>query len=335
MPSSFRYSAAETVFLVLSLICIRPIAAVPSDDDKTDAEKRLHVAQQLTDIRESGSQPFRLSATVKLFDERGRKQEGSYELDWENPTQWKDELKLSNFSQFRLVNGGRLFLSRNPSSLSMEVFRLLKLLEFPTQIRSFPDLTISKPKAGKNAVHENGIEFLFENKVLKTIYLDDTSSVPIRIDTPKNDAVYLLQDYRAFGDHQFPRTLTEQKLGKPFLEVEIQQLVTSSFSQDSFFPPTDSPSFQWCPSPTPANLWPDHVAVPIPVPLRNRDMMNRRVVIYGMMGPDAQWHNVTVVKSGGKEVDSYWTSVMVREHFTPASCGNEPVMQESVQEFGR
>jgi len=73
--------------------------------------------------------------------------------------------------------------------------------------------------------------------------------------------------------------------------------------------------------------------VPIPWPLRG-EPIRRPVVIYGIMGPDGQWHNVTVVKSGGKEVDSFWTSVMVSQGFTPAMCGTEPVMREVVQEFG-
>ena len=98
-----------------------------ADGDKTEPEKRLQAAQQLTDIRESSSQPFRLSATVQLFEESGHAQKGTYELAWENPTQWKDELKLPDFSQSRLISGERLFLSRKPRPLSIELSRLLLL----------------------------------------------------------------------------------------------------------------------------------------------------------------------------------------------------------------
>jgi hypothetical protein len=54
--------------------------AVLADGDKTEPEKRLQMAQQLTDIRENTSQPFRLSGTVQLFDERGHAQKDTYEL---------------------------------------------------------------------------------------------------------------------------------------------------------------------------------------------------------------------------------------------------------------
>jgi hypothetical protein len=321
-------SAAAVASLILSLICIRPVEAVPADDDKTETEKRLLMAQQLTNIRESGSQPFRLSAKVQLFDKRGDMKQGTYELVWESPTQWKDELKLADFSQIRLVSGERLFLSRNPSRLSMEVFRLLRLLEFPILVIPLPSESVSRQKKG------DGFEFRVGNEVQRTLYLDGASSVPVRIESHKNGVVYLFQSYNLFGERQFPRILTEQKLGKPFLEVQVQQLAIASFSPSSFAPPADAPSFRWCPSPTPAKFLPDNSVIPIPWPLRG-GALDRPVILYGIMGADGQWHNVTVVKSGGKEVDSYWTSFIVREHFIPAMCGNEPVMQESVQQFGR
>jgi len=53
-----------------------------------------------------------------------------------------------------------------------------------------------------------------------------------------------------------------------------------------------------------------------------------------VVGTDGEWHNLAVVKSGGKEVDKYWMEVMRQQRFSPASCGNIPVLHESVMEFG-
>jgi len=330
MHTSFTTKAA---CLFLALICFRPIKVVLADGNKAEAEKRLQMAQQLTDIRESNSQPFRLSAIVQLFDESGRAQKGTYELAWEKSTQWKDELKFPDFSQSRLVNGERLFISRNPNSLSIAVFRLLRLLEFPNLVRQLPGETLFEHrKAGKNTGREISIDFLFHNRVLKTLYLDADSSVPTRIDTSNKGLVYVFQNYSVFGGYQFPRVLIAQRLGKALLEVQVQELISTSFTQDSFAPP-DGPSFRWCPNPTPVKMKSGEGYLSIPWPLRG-EPIRRPVAIYGIMGPDGQWHNVTVVKSGGKEVDSFWTSFMISQGFTPAMCGTEPVMQEIVEEFG-
>jgi len=62
--------------------------------------------------------------------------------------------------------------------------------------------------------------------------------------------------------------------------------------------------------------------------------MKRPVAIYGVEGTDGKWHNLAVVKSGGKEVDEYWMDVMRQQRFSPASCGDIPVVHESVMEFG-
>lgn len=323
--------AVVIAYLFLSLVHPRSTEAVPGHDDKSETEKRLQTAQELTDIRASGSQPFRLSASIKLFDERGQAQQGTYQLAWEDRTRWKDELKLPDFSQFRLANGDKLFIGRNPSSLSMEVFRLLRDLAFPILVVPFSDEKASKQKeTDTRDGHEIRIEVRFRNKVQRIVYLDAATLVPTRIDSNKSGTVFLFQGYSPFGNHQFPRILVEQKLGKPFIEIQVQELVAASFGQDSFTPPSDALSIRWCPDPVPPRILPDS-GTNIPQPLR--DSLKRHVVIYGVMGADGKWHNVVVVKSGGREADSFWTSVLLREQFSPAMCGSEAVVQEVVREF--
>ena len=324
--------AVAIAYLFLSLVHPRSTQAGPGHDDKSETEKRLHTAQELTDIRASGSQPFRLSASIKLFDERGQAQQGTYQLAWEDRTRWKDELKLPDFSQFRLANGDKLFIGRNPrSSLSMEVFRLIRLLAFPILVDPFTDEKVSKRKeTDTRDGHEICIEVRFRNKVQRIVYLDAVALVPTRIDSNKNGTVFLFQGYSPFGSHQFPNTLVEQKLSKPFIEIQVQELVAASFGQDSFTPPSDAHSIRWCPDPVPVKMLSDNGTN---IPQSLRDSLKRHVVIYGVMGADGKWHNVVVVKSGGREADSFWTNVLLREQFSPAMCGSEAVVQEVVREF--
>jgi hypothetical protein len=115
------------------------------NDERSSVEELLQRVQASTDVRTSGSQPFRMKAIVKFFDESGQTRDGTYELLWQTPTLWRDELKFADFSQVRLASGEKLFVSRNPKALSLEVFHLLSLLEFPKSVRlALQGTTLSK-----------------------------------------------------------------------------------------------------------------------------------------------------------------------------------------------
>jgi hypothetical protein len=52
--------------------------------------------------------------------------------------------------------------------------------------------------------------------------------------------------------------------------------------------------------------------------------------IYGIIATDDLWHNLTVLKSAGESVDSYFLNQLTTQKFRPAQCGNTPVEFENV-----
>jgi hypothetical protein len=113
----------------------------------------------------------------------------------------------------------------------------------------------------------------------------------------------------------------------------VQELTEATVDDSKFAPSPNARWYSWCPHPKAMTSLDTGKVFPIPWALRG-DAIKRPVAIYGVVGTDGEWHNLAVVKSGGKEVDEYWMEVMRQQRFSPASCGNIPVLHESVMEFG-
>src|SRR5208282_1182613 len=140
--------------------------------------------------------------------------------------------------------------------------------------------------------------------------------------------VYKFEQYRAFGGRQFPRVLTEVNPDKPPIRVQVQELIEVSPDASQLAPPEDASSMPWCSNPTPARLLTPAKALFIP----NSGLPPRPGAIYGIIGPDGHWHNLSVVKSAGKDLDILVMKWMGDEVYSPAGCGGGPAPQEEVRE---
>jgi hypothetical protein len=322
---------------LLVFSCSLLAVARPQKDEGDEAEKLLTQAEELTDIRSPGSHSFHLTATVRIFSEKGQTQEATYDLRWKAPTAWRDELRSADFSQVRVANDDKLFVKRKPTSLTLEMFQLLKLLEFPDVIRFSPEaagkkLEIKASRGSRKRVLEIAYPGYAAEKVL---LLDSEAPLPERLEYKRNKHfAYEFRDFVEFSGHQFPRNLIQLDSDKPQLEVKVQELTESTVDPPSLIPAPGTPWFHWCQHPEHAKRTNDYhnKVYSIPWPLRN-GAMERPVAIYGIIGIDGHLHDLEIVKSAGKETNSFWMGILAQERYSPATCGTNPVAQEFVRKF--
>jgi hypothetical protein len=315
--------------------------------NSADAEKLLREAEEISDIRSSGTPSFRLAALVQTPGEKGGAIEGTYTLLWKSPTLWRDEIKFPDYSQVRVARLDRLFISRNPPNASMDVFRLLRLLEFP------PFLSSSEPAKEKklqekikDGQRERVIEVTRAGRSWEKIYLDGAAPIPLMIEFKGAqygsrypykdfDVKYGFEDYVEFHGHQVPRMVSQRVWDVLKYKIQVQELADATLDESDFDPPSDAKWIRWCPHPTPPKpkLLPRIIPNSAFPPQFRTGGPPSDVVIYGIIGTDGQWHNLAPVKSEGKVVDSFWIHELLRESFSPALCGEVPVESEALMEF--
>jgi len=323
---------------VLLILCFSgPFSSevIAATDNQPEAEKLLREAEEFTDIRATGSRAFHMLARVKVFNEKSQAMEGTYSLAWKGPTNWQDKLQLGTFSQERTAVVDKLFVSRSIMSLTPEISRLLKLLDFPNLLRFSPDAKAQKLRDRvRNGTRERLIEIALPGRsAWKTIVLEEATATPTEIEYKGSHYGYRFENYESFDGHQFPHLLVEFDSDKRLTQIEVQELTEATTDDSTIAPSPNALWYLWCPHPKPMTSLDPGKVFPIPWPLRG-GALNRPVAIYGIVGTDGKWNNLAVVKSGGNEADEYWLDVMRQQRFSPARCGDIPVVSESVVDFG-
>jgi hypothetical protein len=265
-----------------------------------------------------------------VFDKEGRATEGTYGLVWKAPADWQDKFRLGDFSQERTAVGDKFYVSRITPSITYEVFQLLKLLDFPMNLRFNPEAVVQKSKEQiRNGLRVRTIELALPGiSPWKTIFLDETSPTPTRAEYNHGALEWEFGNYASFHGHEFPHLLTEFDSHKTLIEVRVQELTEASTNDFSIAPSPEARWYRWCPHPKPPKLLESNNVRPglFLGPLNPHGA----VAIYGVIGPDGKWHNLTVVKSGDKERDENLMKILRAERYSTATCEEVPVLEESV-----
>ena len=314
----------------------------------------LQQARQLTDIRSGDVPSFRLTARIETFDEKGTKREGTFTLLWNSPTMWREEIAFPGSSQVRLARINKLLISRNPSTPSEEVYSVVNLMAFPSLLQmNVRDQLQKLRETTKDGSRERRVDITIGSQLWKKVYFDGSALVPNRIEykgaadgmrnaysnfrTPAPavfDVEFQFGDYMEFHGLQFPRTLRRLDSHVLKVQVQVQEWIAATYGESDFVPPDDSHWIRWCPQMEPPRLRTQLIMInPVFPPQLRTGGPPSRVVIYGIIGTDGEWHNVEPVKSAGAMVDSFWMGLMRKQRFTPAQCGETPVESETMIEF--
>jgi hypothetical protein len=189
-----------TLFVAFSLCA--PIAGLMlqarNQPALQNAGELLQQAMRLTDIRSSDVPSFRLAAQVEAYNEKGKKEEGTYTLLWNSPTIWREEIALPGYSQTRIARTNKLLISRTPSQPSEQIYRVGKLLDFPSFLRpGIRDQLRPLQEKIRGGSHEKWVEIAIGRDPWKKIYFSESSPVPTRIEY-KGAALGMRYPYKEF-----------------------------------------------------------------------------------------------------------------------------------------
>jgi hypothetical protein len=341
-------------FLVLCSCCLFVASSFPAfhdNDGRTVPQTATDIllqAERLTDIRSGDALSFRLNADVEAYDDKGKQIDGKYFLLWNSPTIWREEIVFGDRSEVRLARMDKLLISRKPPSPSEQIYRIARLMDFPSllslrnrdQIEGMRERTKDGQQEKEIAINVLG------DRPWKKVYLDGSALVPLSIEYKGAalgahypykdfDLKFQFADYMKFQDLQFPRTLRRFDSSVLKDQVVVKEWSEAKFGESDFVPPDDSHWIRWCPhaqQPQLESRFVDRLNNALPPQLRTGGPPSR-VIIYGVVGTDGLWHNLEAVKSEGSMVDSFWMNHMRRQKFTPAKCGDTPVEYETMTEF--
>jgi hypothetical protein len=322
--------------LVVNVVLAAATHASRTSISKEEAKALIDKALQMTEIRTSGSPPFRLRAQLHLSALMGPDLWGTYLLEWAAPDRFYERISFASFEESQIALGDRLWRQRSLPYIPYSVWQMESL------IRPDPELQVGD----KNKVHKirevkkDGIHLLCIETSYKgtpkEVCLDPTSGAPLRIAIPDLSLTYEFSDYASIGARVFARQRRLFVGRKLVLEVRVDVIETvPSFPPERFTPPpADAQTEAWCPDPKPAELlkgadWPPFYGAPGRALARPRGLL----AVSGVIRRDGRLHNLTVVAPLDKTYDEYVLKNLEHFRYRPASCGAVPIETDYIWEM--
>jgi hypothetical protein len=330
--TSFRF----LFVLLFQLTFILPAAAADRAQKQEEATQFVKEVQARSDIRSTGSAPFRLVAQVKLSALGLRKQpsDGTISITWQSPGEWREEIVFPGYSEVRVASQGKLWMARNMALEPLRIYQLHQLMDIRSQwtLHEGESVRDKKRKKEKGSVM-SCVELDGEKETKRELCADEQLLLPLRnkpLSSP-NPMIpaYEYRDYAPWGDKQYPRLMRVSEDTHLAVEIEVQEL-TSSPKPDAelFAPPAQAIESDWCENIEPAKLT-DNPAPSYPESARVNKQQGF-VSLYALIGKDGVPHNLTPVRPEGAAFDDASISAIAHWRYRPAMCGSNPIPFETI-----
>lgn len=344
MRARIGTAAAQMICLAVGL-CAAPATAQtqqPQQSDVQALQKKLptlpkadpdaaalvtEAAQRMT-LEAPGATPFRLLAHMLARDLAHPPTEGTFELIWASPEEWREELTLPDFHQVRVFHKDTLWTKRNVPYLPFAADRVIHLMRhrepFAAYLDRLPLAPIEQRKTRTGMERCVGLQ-VGTSADWERCYAGGT---PDLLRFRANDGVVGLDfaDYVAFGAKRVARKMVIVERGVPIVEAHIEELrewnAEDATRAAAFSPPEGATPRRWCANPTPAS----RLAVTAFVP--GRIARTRPAVVYGVIGTDGAWREFRVLESGDTPEAQDEIEGLRNAHWTPATCNGSPVETE-------
>jgi TonB family protein len=315
-----------------------PYLAASDDSAKQqEAVKKIEQAAANADIFELPS--FLMKATVQI-ETQGKLVDGSYQLLWNGPDQWREEIHFPGYVEVQVGGKGSVWIQRSTDFYPLRISDLHAALGFGSGgldsnlgragslIRSSvgPKDKIKKVRERKDhGNRETCVEYEHESQYSWEICVNDSTSTLVR-----SPLSFIDKDIQPMsGGKVYPRFLSYVEDGKTLATAAVTEFtIPSQFLLDAFTPPAGISPQAGCMNPTPS------VLVKKRAPEYPQSAKQQRV--QGVVALDV-WIGVDGVPRIGKVVnhaspDMEQSSMdAVKDwRYEPATCNGKPVEVETV-----
>jgi TonB family protein len=252
-------------------------------------------------------------------------------LKWEAKDRWWRKVVMGNYGQIEVRNGERLFIRRTKGFTPLRVQQLINLLAFPerweepiatkqkNQVENGVDSScITVEKTGsKSGPHEVCI-----GAASGEIVSDEWQDLPGVIDREQ------FADNFDFGGRRFPRKIQLREDASMVLTANVTSLKAIAFDEELLVPPQGAIERRKCAGRTdPALL--NKVKISYPRWAKQDGTVGDTIASLTIRA-DGTIQNIQLISRAGQAMDEAALKDMKTWRFTPAMCGNEPVVSDIV-----
>jgi TonB family protein len=320
------------IYLFVLIVSFRQCLDASDTVNQQEAIARLQLAVSKTNIFELPS--FAMEADVEI-EEHGKLVDGTYELLWNGPEQWREGIRIPGYSEVQTGGKGTVWIQRSTDFIPVPIYALRQALGFgpsgaSPQSTSLVQLALSPRDMIKTTKKrkEHGDELTCyeiegEQKHLSEICVNDDSDTIARPSFMFTDS-----NFQAVGGKIFPRVLIlngDEVVSK----INVRELASpAQFPPDTFTPPTGVSPKAGCMNPS----LPHMVKRQQPeYPESARRQYRQGTVSFDVLiGKDGVPQFRKLIESAGTDLDDSSKRALSRWRYDPAMCNGQPVEIETV-----
>jgi TonB family protein len=316
-----------------------PYVAASDTAKQQEAVSKIEQAAERANIFELPS--FLMKANVQI-EYQGKFVDGSYQLLWNGPEQWREEIHFPGYTEVQVGGKGTIWIQRNTDFYPLRISDLRAALGFGSEgadsnlggTRSLmrsnvsPKDKIKKVRERKeHGAQETCVEYERQSQHSWEICVNDNTNTLVR-----GSRSFVDKDIQSMaGGKAYPRSLSYSEEGKTLAKAEIIEFTApGQFSSDSFAPPSGILPQPGCMNPTPAVLVKKR-APEYPQSAKQQRIQGL-VALDARIGVDGVPKIGKVVASASPELDQSSINALQEWRYEPPTCNGKPVEVEVVLE---
>jgi TonB family protein len=308
------------------------LAGASDNVNRHEAVTRLEQAVSKTNIFELPS--FLMRADIQI-EENGKLVDGTYELLWNGPDQWREGIRVPGYTEVQIGDKGTVWVKRSTDFIPVPVYNLHQALGFGSttgvpqsmslvQPALSPKDTIKKEHERKDHGEKlSCFEIDHGNNLSSEVCINDASGIIVR------SSLFSDGDLQPVGTKVFPRVLILHHGSHVLAKVTVSKLASPvQFPPDAFAPPSGITPQAGCMNP----IAPRAADKPSPVyPRSARQEHHQGTVSFEVsIGKDGVPQLRRLLESAGSDLDDSTKRAISRWRYDPAMCGGQPVEIETV-----
>jgi TonB family protein len=317
-------------------VCLPPWAFSSDASKQQEGLKAIEDAVAHTNIFELSSFRFKANVQVEI---QGKHTEGIYQLLWNGPEQWREEIHLPQYDEIKVGEKERVWTQRSTDFLPLRIHDLRTALGFGpgslglggswaslVQPGVTPKDSVKKVEK-RNVGGEAQTCVVYEDRAKRhqEICVDDQTNMIVR-----DAQSFLDRDIQPVGGGKvYPRVLSLIEKGTTTAKVNVTEITSpATFPPSSFAPPSGSSAQVGCMNPSSPHL------VKRTVPTYPQGALQQhlqgRVAVDASIGTDGVPKIGKVVGRAAGELEQSALSAIKEWRYEPAICNGKPVELETV-----
>jgi hypothetical protein len=217
------------------------IASASDNINRQEAVTRLEQAVSKTNIFELPS--FLMRADIQI-EENGKLVDGTYELLWNGPDQWREGIRVPGYTEVQIGDKGTVRVKRSTDFIPVPIYNLHQALGFGSTTGAPQSMSLVQPALGpKDTIKKENVrkdhgekltcfEIDHGNNLSSDVCVNDASGTLVRSSQFSDDG------FQPVGTKTFPRGITFRLENRAVARITVTKLASpAQFTPDAFTPP--------------------------------------------------------------------------------------------------